>query len=63
MMSLRLTEGMSIKRYENIAGRAMNRFVIDHLTDIGKVTTENDRLIATNDGKIVLNAILRALND
>ena len=63
MMSMRLREGMDIARYEAIAGHGLNPQVIQHLTEIGKVRVENDRLIATDDGRVVLNAVLRALND
>jgi oxygen-independent coproporphyrinogen-3 oxidase len=63
MMSLRLSEGMSIPRYQAIAGHGLNPAVIADLSDMGKVIVKNDHLIATNDGKVVLNAILRALND
>ena len=63
MMSLRLAEGMSIPRYQAIAGHGLNPAVIADLSDMGKVIVKNDHLMATNDGKVVLNAILRALND
>lgn len=63
MMSMRLREGMDIARYEGIAGRSLNPHAIQHLTEIGKVRVENHRLIATDDGRVVLNGILRALND
>ncbi len=63
MMSMRLREGMDIARYNDISGRNLNAQAVQHLTDIGKVRTENGRLIATDDGRIVLNAVLRALND
>jgi coproporphyrinogen III oxidase-like Fe-S oxidoreductase len=63
MMSLRLAEGMSIPRHQAIAGHGLNPAVIADLSDMGKVIVKDDHLIATNDGKVVLNAILRALND
>jgi oxygen-independent coproporphyrinogen-3 oxidase len=62
MMSMRLAEGMSMARYAALAGVPLNTDVLNHLTDIGKITITGDRLAATADGKIVLNAVLRALN-
>lgn len=63
MMSMRLREGMDMARYEQIAGHDLDGQAIQHLTEIGKVRVENGRLIATDDGRVVLNAVLRALND
>lgn len=63
MMSMRLREGMDLTRYEEIAGRGLNPQTIQHLTEIGKVRTEKHHLIATDDGRVVLNAVIRALND
>lgn len=63
MMSMRLKEGMSMSRYRSIKGHDISQKIIDHLIDLGKVITQNDQLIATDDGKIVLNAILRAMNN
>lgn len=63
MMSMRLREGMDIARYEDIAGNSLNPEVIQHLTEIGKLRIAENHLIATDDGRVVLNAVLRALND
>lgn len=63
MMSMRLREGMDLTRYEEIAGRGLNPQTIQHLTEIGKVSTQDNHLIATDDGRVVLNAVIRALND
>lgn len=63
MMSMRLREGMNTARYEEIAGRSLNPQVIEHLIEIGKVRSAENRLIATDEGRAVLNAVIRALND
>lgn len=63
MMSMRLREGMDLTRYQEIAGRGLNPQTIQHLAEIGKVRTEKNHLIATDDGRVVLNAVIRALND
>jgi putative oxygen-independent coproporphyrinogen III oxidase len=63
MMSMRLREGMDLARYEDISGHQLNAETIQHLTEIGKLRITENRLIATDDGRVVLNAVLRALND
>lgn len=62
MMSMRLAEGMSASQYTEISGTALNIDTLNHLQDIGKIAVSGDRIIATPEGRIVLNAVLRALN-
>jgi oxygen-independent coproporphyrinogen-3 oxidase len=61
MMGMRLVEGLDMGRYRNISGKDLPADRITHLVDIGMVETHGDRLIATDDGRAVLNAILREL--
>lgn len=61
LMSMRLSEGMDVARYERLAGRALEGEKLDHLMDLGLVRAESGRLIATPEGRAVLNAILREL--
>jgi oxygen-independent coproporphyrinogen-3 oxidase len=61
LMSLRLTEGMSVSRYEALAGKALDGTKIAQLGDMGLVRLEAGRLIATDDGRMVLNGVLREL--
>jgi putative oxygen-independent coproporphyrinogen III oxidase len=61
MMSLRLREGMDIARYAALAGRAPDAAVIANLVDDGMVRSEGGRIIATDQGRAVLNAVIRAL--
>jgi oxygen-independent coproporphyrinogen-3 oxidase len=58
MMGLRLAEGVDLSRWENLSGRPLNSTTLNHLQDIGMVRLENDRLIATRDGRMVLNTLL-----
>ncbi|MFC3527508.1 radical SAM family heme chaperone HemW [Paracoccus mangrovi] len=60
LMSMRLTEGMEIARYLAHGAELPQRGVAD-LTALGLVRRENGRLIATEQGRPVLNAILREL--
>ena len=61
MMSLRLTEGLDVERYSAIAQAAINPIVIRHLVDLGMINAGPDRISATPNGRMVLNAIIRDL--
>lgn len=58
MMGLRLSEGVDLKRWENLSGRALNPEQLAHLQDIGMINFSGDRLYATQDGRMVLNTLL-----
>lgn len=61
LMSMRLAEGMDIARFERLNGAELDPTRIDSLASLGLVTTRNGRLIATENGRIVLNGVLREL--
>lgn len=61
LMSLRLSEGLDLTRYQAISGAALSAQKIRELSDIGMVEATGDRLRATPNGRMVLNAILRDL--
>ncbi len=61
MMGLRLSEGVDVARYKNISGHELPQDRMDHLAEIGMVTMSAGRLSATNQGRAVLNAVLREL--
>ena len=61
MMSMRLAEGMDIQRYQNLAGTELPQDRIEHLVDLEMVTISDQRIKATDQGRAVLNAILREL--
>jgi coproporphyrinogen III oxidase-like Fe-S oxidoreductase len=61
MMSLRLREGMDVARYTALAGRAPGATAIAHLVDDGMIRTDGGRIVATDQGRAVLNAVIRAL--
>jgi putative oxygen-independent coproporphyrinogen III oxidase len=63
LMGLRITEGIDMKRYENLAGAPLDRFKIAGLEGLGFVTQSKGRLMATPRGRPILNAIIRELND
>lgn len=61
LMSLRLTEGMSISRYEALSENRINSNKISDLEELGLLGIAGDRIFPTPAGKIVLNEIIRTL--
>ncbi len=61
MMSLRLSEGTDTRRYTDISGQALDPGSIGQLSELGTVRQDGDRLIATDAGRAVLNAVIREL--
>ena len=61
MMGIRLTEGLNIDRFRKIAGHPLPDDRITYLRDLGMITLSGDRLTATDQGRPVLNAIIREL--
>lgn len=61
MMGLRLREGIDMARYTALAGNPLREGRIAALVEDGLITAEGDRLAATEHGRPVLNAVLRAL--
>lgn len=61
IMGLRLSEGISVSRYERVAGRSFDPDAVNHLMEIGMIEVVEDRLMATRDGRLVLNSIIEAL--
>jgi putative oxygen-independent coproporphyrinogen III oxidase len=63
LMGLRVAEGIDLRRYETLAGRAMSTEKISALQNLGLVTRDGSRLAATLAGRRVLNAVIAELAD
>lgn len=61
LMGLRLKEGVDLNRYAAIAGHEIDQNAVNHLQDIGMAAREGDRLIVSDQGVIVLNAVIETL--
>ena len=61
LMGLRLTEGVDFDRLQAMFGRQLEQNVLQHLTSLGKIERFDNRLRATAEGRIVLNAVLADL--
>ena len=61
MMGLRLKEGVDLRRYEALSGAPLSAKKITQMQDIGMISRDKDQLYVTDQGFMVLNAILAEL--
>ena len=61
MMSLRLTEGSDLERYNNLSDAPINQSKLDSLQSLGLIELSDSRIRTTTKGRPVLNGILREL--
>lgn len=61
MMGLRLSEGISIGRYNRLAGRTIPVERVQELCVLGLLQVRGDRIVATTAGRTVLNAVIARL--
>lgn len=63
LMGLRRDVGIDLERYSRLSGRNISGQKIHHLSEIGMVTESDGRLAATQQGRLVLNAVIEGLMD
>lgn len=61
LMGMRLSEGVSLSRYEALAQRKLKPSALAELLELGMVAQAGDRLIASEKGRFVLNSVLNKL--
>ena len=61
MMGIRLTEGLDMDRFEKLAGCPLPAEKVAYLMELGMIEINGARLTATDQGRPVLNAIIREL--
>ena len=61
MMGLRVRDGINVVRYESLAGAPLSPEKLAGLRDLGMIQSDAQRLWVTEQGRPVLNAILRDL--
>ena len=61
MMSLRLSEGMDRARHAAMGGAALNPEALGDLSELGLIRISATHIRATDHGRRVLNAVIRAL--
>ena len=62
LMALRLSEGLSLERYRRIAGRPLPGNELCRLAEDGLLSVAGDRVIATTQGRLLLNRVIEALD-
>jgi len=63
LMGLRLQAGISVSRYEALAGHGLAEERVAHLQELDLVQVRNEELIVTNQGVKVLNSVIGTLLD
>ena len=61
MMSLRLSEGTDLNRFKTLSGYDLETNKIDDLASLNLIQKTDDRLIATSQGRMILNSVLKEL--
>jgi oxygen-independent coproporphyrinogen-3 oxidase len=61
MMSLRLNEGTNLGRYRALSGHELSSSKISQLIDDGLLKRDNHSISTTQQGRLLLNAVLREL--
>ena len=61
MMGIRLSEGLDMDRFEKISGSPLPGARITYLKELGMIAISGDRLTVTDQGRPILNAIIREL--
>ena len=61
MMGLRVTSGIDLHRYATLAGAPIDPAKIDYLSSLGMVAVAGGNLVATRQGRTVLNAVITEL--
>ena len=62
IMGLRISEGIDLARYEKLNGQTMDPNKIAGLKSLGLIRREGDRLMATQQGRALLNALISELS-
>lgn len=62
LMSMRLAEGMDIARFERLNQAPLDPVRVANLAELGLISAQNGKLIATEQGRMVLNGVLRELS-
>ena len=63
LMSLRLAEGLDVGRLTAISGLSLPRAALADLSALNLITTGAERVVATPQGRMVLNSVIRRLTE
>ncbi len=59
MMGLRINQGIDPARYQALSGRPLDQEVLANLEGLGMIEATPDRVRATDQGRMVLNAVIK----
>jgi coproporphyrinogen III oxidase-like Fe-S oxidoreductase len=62
IMGLRISEGIDLARYEKLNVQTMDANKIAGLKSLGLIRQQGDRLMATQQGRALLNALISELS-
>ena len=63
LMGLRLKEGIRLSRYTALAGKVLSPEILSELQDLQMITCSEERLIVSDQGFMLLNAVIVRLLD
>ncbi|PJE31289.1 radical SAM family heme chaperone HemW [Pseudooceanicola marinus] len=63
LMGLRLREGISLDRFEKLSSAPLNGSQVEEMRERDLVKVENGRIFVTDQGRILLNAVINKLLD
>jgi oxygen-independent coproporphyrinogen-3 oxidase len=58
LMGMRVTSGISHRRYNAITGQWLPEQALNNLVQMGMITHTDDQIVATPAGRSVLNAVM-----
>jgi oxygen-independent coproporphyrinogen-3 oxidase len=61
LMGLRIEEGISLARFEKISGKRPAKETIQELVQNSLLNYDEDRIITTSEGRLLLNAVTEKL--
>jgi len=61
MMGLRIRDGIDRARFESLAGQELRAQTLTHLQEIGMIHPPGPRIKVTDQGRMVLNAVIKEL--
>lgn len=61
LMGLRLTEGISLARFQHLSGSKLNRSKINQLKELGLLQEDQETLKTTSKGRLLLNQVIATL--
>lgn len=59
MMGLRLSDGIDPRRFKSLSGKDLLKETVDHLEEIEMIHQGDNRIVVTDQGRMVLNSVIK----